>query len=404
MRVLIAHNAYQHRGGEDAVLEAEAQLLTSRGHKVLAYYRSNDELRDRRGFAWLRMGVETVWASQSFREVKALIEKEKPDVAHFHNTFPLISPSAYYACAQSAIPVVQTVQNYRLLCPGATLLRDGEVCEECLGRSVPWPGVVHACYRDNRAATAAVVSMLAVHRAMGTWQEKVDVYVAATEFSRRKFIEGGLPAQRIVVKPNFMVRDPGPKQGPGEYALFVGRLSEEKGPLVLLKAWARLHQRIPLKIAGDGPLREGLGRETAAMRLEGVELLGQLASKDIAGLLHGARFLVFPSVWYEGFPMTILEAFACGVPAIASRLGSMAEIVEDGKTGLHFTAGDDRDLAAKVEWAWGHEKEMEEMGRAARREFEEKYTSAANYKRLMEIYEMAMAKPVSEKAELMTAR
>jgi glycosyltransferase involved in cell wall biosynthesis len=403
VRILVAHNAYQHRGGEDAVVEAEARLLAEHGHAVIRYQRNNDELRNGGGFS-LRAGFEAVWASRSYREVEALIAKEKPDVAHFHNTLALISPSAYYACHEQGVPVVQTLHNYRLLCPSATLMRVGRVCEACLGRSVPWPGMVHACYRDSRAATAAVAGMLAVHRAIGTWRGKVDVYVALTEFARRKFIEGGLPAERIVVKPNFVSPDPGLKQGACEYALYVGRLTEEKGPRVLLKAWARLDGHVPLRIVGDGPLREELTGQVGAMGLTGTELLGLVSSEKIAGLLHGARFLVFPSVWYEGFPLTIAEAFACGVPVIASRLGSVAEIVADGKTGLHFTAGDDADLAAKVEWAWTHPNEMEGMGRAARREFEEKYTSAANCKRLMEIYELAMGRPASETAELMAAR
>lgn len=404
MRILVAHNAYQHRGGEDAVLEAETQLLAERGHAVIRYQRSNDELRNGSGFSSLRAGFETVWASRSYREVKALIAERKPDVAHFHNTLAVISPSAYYACAEAGVRIVQALQNYRLLCPAATLMRDGKVCEDCQGRSVAWPGVVHACYRDSRAATAAVASMLAVHRAMGTWRKRVDVYVAPTEFARRKFVEGGLPSEKIVVKPNFLSCDPGTKTGAGAYALFIGRLSEEKGLRVLLGAWGLLRETIPLRIAGDGPLREELGREIGAKGLTGVELLGQVPSEEIAGLLHGARFLVFPSVWYEGLPMTIAEAFACGVPVIASRLGAMEEIVEDSKTGLHFAPGGKADLAAKVECAWTHAEEMQEMGRAARREFEEKYTGAANYKRLMGIYEMAMAKPVSEMAELMTAR
>jgi glycosyltransferase involved in cell wall biosynthesis len=403
-RILVVHNAYQQQGGEDTVLEAETRLLIERGHTVFRYGRNNDELRERHGFSALRTGIETVWASRSFREVAARMVKEKPDVVHFHNTFPLVSPAAYYACAEAGVPVVQTLHNYRLLCPSATFLREGKVCEACLGRSVPLPAVVHACYRDSRGATAVVASMLAVHRAMGTWKREVNVYVALTEFARRKFVEGGLPAKKIVVKPNFIARDPGVKVGPGGHALFIGRLSEEKGPQVLLKSWARFGGRIPLKIAGDGPLKEELRREISAKELNGVELLGQVSSDEILALLHGARFLVFPSVWYEGFPMTVVEAFACGVPVIASRLGSMAEIIEGGKTGLHFTAGDDADLAAKVEWAWTHPAEMGEMGRGGRREFEEKYTGAANYEKLMEIYEMAMAKPISDTAELRAAR
>jgi len=404
MKILLVHNAYQQSGGEDAVYRNEISLLRDAGHEVVEYSRHNDELHSVGWLGAVLAGVNTVWSSDAHRALEDLLEREEPDLAHFHNTFPLISPSAYYACANAGVPVVQTLHNYRLLCPAATFFRDGRVCESCLGRSVPWPGIVHACYRDSRAATTAVSCMLAVHRAMETWREEVDVYVALTEFARRKFVEGGLPGERIVVKPNFVAPDPGLKRGPGEYALYVGRLSEEKGPQVLLKAWAQLDGHVPLKIIGDGPLKEELRREIGAMGFTGAELLGQVCSEEIAGLLRGARFLVLPSVCYENFPLTIAEAFACGVPVIASRLGSMAEIVTDGKTGLHFSAVDDADLAAKVEWSWAHAEEMEEMGRAARREFEEKYTSAANYRRLMEIYEMAMAKPVSETAELMAAR
>jgi glycosyltransferase involved in cell wall biosynthesis len=404
VKILLVHNSYQLVGGEDAVVGRERTLLQEMGHQVILYSRGNDELKGQGIAGSIKAGVEGVWSSRSHREVEQVLKSEAPDVAHFHNTFPLISPAAYYACAEAGVPVVQTLHNYRLLCPGATFLRDGRVCEDCLGRSVLWPGVLHACYRDSRAATAAVATMLTAHRAFGTWRKKVDVYVALTEFARRKFVEGGLPAERLVVKPNFMERDPGEKTGTGKWALYVGRLSEEKGVQHLLKAWARLRVGVSLKIAGDGPLREMLSGEIAEKRLVGVELLGQVSSEGVVSLLRGARFLVLPSICYENFPLTIAEAFACGVPVITSRLGSMAEIVEDGKTGLHSSAGDELDLAAKVEWAWTHPEEMEEMGRAARREFEEKYTSAANYRKLMEIYEMAIGGPVAETSQLEAVR
>ena len=404
MKVLCIHNGYQQPGGEDAVAAAESQMLGAHGHTVVRYERHNDELRSRRALGALSAGIETVWASRTMREVKALIAKEKPDVAHFHNTFPLISPAAYYACVQAGVPVVQTLHNYRLLCPAATLLRDGKVCEACLGRSVAWPGVVHGCYRGSRAATAAVAAMLAVHRAMGTWREKVDVYIALSEFARRKFIEGGLPAERIVVKPNFVERDPGAKQGAGEYALYVGRLAEEKGLRVLLNAWGRLREPIPLWIAGDGPLMDEIASEIRVKELRGIELMGRLAPEEVVRVMHGARFLVFPSVWFEGFPLTVAEAFACGVPVIASWLGTMAEIVMDGENGLLFAAGDADELAAKVEWGWRLSKEMEEMGRAARREYERKYTAEKNYERLIEIYGRAMGAPTREAAKIVGAR
>jgi glycosyltransferase involved in cell wall biosynthesis len=391
VKILVVHNAYQQRGGEDSVVRAEARLLGMNGHAVVRYERHNDELRGRGALGEIGAAVGTVWSLRSFREVRELIGKERPDVAHFHNTFPLISPSAYYACARSGVPVVQTLHNYRLWCPAAKFLRDGKVCEACLGRNA-WPGVVHACYRGSRSATAAAAAMLAVHRRMGSWQTKVDAYIALSEFARRKFIEGGLPAERIVVKPNFVAGDLEPKTQPGSYALFVGRLSEEKGPQLLLSAWRSMPTKVPLRIVGDGPLLETLSRQVRASLLAEIELAGQRTPDEVRALMHGARFLVFPSVWYEGFPMTIAEAFAGGLPVIATRLGSMAEIVQDGVTGLHVEPGNAADLAAKVAWAWNHPEDLARMGRAARAEYEAKYQPSTNYDMLMDIYRRAMAR------------
>jgi glycosyltransferase involved in cell wall biosynthesis len=390
MRILVVHNGYQKHGGEDVVMEAEERLLRARGHCVVRYRRHNDELRARGPLGIMAAGIETVWSAASAREVKSLLAKERPDVVHFHNTFPLISPAAYYACAEANVPVVQTLHNYRLLCPGAYFLRDGRVCEECLGRSVPWPGVVHGCYRESRAATAAVATMIAVHRGINTWREKVGVYIALSEFARRKFIEGGLPGERIVVKPNFVDPDPGLKCGAGEYALYVGRLSVEKGLRVLLGAWGQLRGRIPLRIAGDGPLKEEIAAEIKTRGLSGVDLLGRLAPSEIVALMQGARFLVLPSVCYENFPLAVAEAFACGLPVIASRLGSMAEIVADGDTGLHVTPGDSAELAAKVDWAWRNPGKLQELGKAGRQEYVSKYGPEQNYKRLIGIFERAI--------------
>jgi len=390
MNILVVHNFYQQPGGEDRVLRAETDLLRDAGHSVVQYVRHNREMGNLHGAGILRAGVDAIWAKRSFGELSILLRAEKPDVAHFHNTLPLVSPAAYYACAEAGVPVVQTLHNYRLLCPGAYFLRDGRVCEECLGRSLPWPGVVHGCYRESRAATAAVATMIAVHRGMNTWREKIGVYIALSEFARRKFIEGGLPGERIMVKPNFVDPDPGLKCGAGEYALYVGRLSAEKGLRVLLEAWSRLGGRIPLRIAGDGPLKEEIAEEIKTKRLSSVELMGQLPPSEIVPLMQGARFLVLPSVCYENFPLAVAEAFACGLPVIASRLGSMAEIIADGETGMHVTPGDSAELAAKADWAWWNPGRLQELGKAGRQEYVSKYRPEQNYKRLMKIFERAM--------------
>jgi len=388
MNVLFVHNRYIQPGGEDAVFEAEVSLLRKNKHKVSIFIEDNSKLKK---INPLKVAIETIWSKNSLTEIQKLIKKEKPNVVHFHNTFLRISPSAYYACKDAGIPVVQTLHNYRLICPGALLFRKRKVCEQCVGKAIPWPGVLHGCWRNSRAGTALVTTMLAVHRLLKTWTEKVDIYIALTEFARKKFIEGGLPAEKIVVKPNFVEPDPGAKDYKiGNYVLFVGRLSQEKGLFTLLKAW-KLVKNIPLKIVGDGSLRESLENFVNRANLsKKVEFLGRCSRKEVIQLMHKARFLVFPSEWYECFPMTIAEAFACGLPVVASRLGAMAEIVENGRTGLHFNTGDPEDLATKVEWAWTHPQEIAEMGCEARREYEAKYTAERNYEILMEIYRKAI--------------
>ena len=389
MRVLVVHESYQQRGGEDAVAAAEAEQLELHGHTVLRYSRHNDELKGQGPLRIMRAGIDTVWATKSFRDLEKLLVAGQPEVVHFHNTLPLISPAAYYACARHGIPVVQTLHNYRLVCPAATFLRDGHLCEECLGRKVAWKAVAHGCYRGSRAASAAVTAMLATHRAMQTWQTKVDAYIALSEFARKKHIAGGLPAQRLVVKPNFVHPDPGPRssQEAGKYALFVGRLSEEKGLRGLLAAWKRLARPIPLFLLGDGPLREEIAPQMGSTSLPETSLIGGVSRAEVFQWMRGARFLLCPSHWFEGCPLVIVEAFACGVPVIATGHGPTAEMVAHGRTGLHVVAGNDADLAAKVEWAWSHPDEMQVMGEAARREFEVKYSAEQNYNHLIALYE-----------------
>jgi glycosyltransferase involved in cell wall biosynthesis len=227
--------------------------------------------------------------------------------------------------------------------------------------------------------------MLTVHSFLGTWTKRVSLYIALTEFMRRKFIQGGLPEGRITVKPNFVAPDPGMGDHSGGYALFVGRLSSEKGIQTLVEGWQRLSRTVPLKVAGTGSLCTLVNSSAP-----GIEWLGQRSRSEILSLMRQAQFLVFPAEWYEGFPLTIAEAFAAGLPVLASRLGSMAELVEDGSTGLLFTPGNPVDLAAKVEWAVAHPTELAKMGRRAREEFETKYSAERNYQLLYGIYQQML--------------
>ncbi len=383
MRVVIFHTHYLQPGGEDTVFQAEAELLRERGHEVIAVMPQNRELE---GMPLWQQAVVTVWNGQISRRLRRLIQEERPDVVHLHNTFPLASPAVIHAAKAEGVPVVMTLHNYRLLCPAAIFFRDGRVCEDCLGKSVPWPGVLHGCWR-GRAPTGVVAWMLTVHHLLRTW-EKVDRFIALTEFARQKFIEGGLPAERIVVKPNFVAPDPGMGAHEGGFALFVGRLSPEKGVKTLLEAWKRLGEKVPLKVVGDGPLATEVSR--AAEKLPGVAWLGRRAREEVEALMGEAAFLVFPSECYEGFPMVIAEAFARGLPVLATGLGSHGSLVEDGRTGRLFRPGDPEDLAAKVEWLLSHPGELARMCKEARAEYEAKYTADRNYQMLMEIYEQAM--------------
>lgn len=385
MKVLMIHNRYQQPGGEDEVFLAEASLLESYAHRVVRYSTHNDRVAEMNRLA---LAGNTLWNSSTYQELRALIRQERPRVAHFHNIFPLISPAGYYAAKAEGVPVIQTLHNYRLLCPNAQFFRDGRVCEDCMGKVIPWPGVVHKCYRGSRAASAVVTAMLATHRASHTWTEMVDMYVVLTEFARRKFIEGGLPARKLTIKPNFVYPDPGPGEGRGGYALFVGRLSPEKGIGTLLEAWERLKEQIPLKVVGDGPLAELVA--SAASRYPYLEYLGYRSAEEVHGLLKEASVLIFPSEWYETFGRVAAEAFATATPVIAADIGAVAELVEHGRTGLRFRPGDPEDLAAQVGWFLSHPEEHSRLRSEARAEFEAKYTAERNYQTLMKIYESTL--------------
>ena len=364
-------------------------MLEDAGHEVVWYRRSNWETNSYRGLRQIDLAKRTLWSSDTRQEFMQLLRVRKPDLVHVHNTFVMISPSIYSACQEVKVPVVQTLHNYRLLCPAATFFRSGKVCEECVNHSL-LRSVEHGCYHGSRVTTAVLASMLALHRLRGTYSREVACFIALTEFSRGKFAEGGLPAEKIFVKPNFVHPDPNARNGAGEYALFVGRLSPEKRVSTVLAAWKHLRIPIPIHVLGGGPDRPALEAQAANEKLTNVIFQGQVPRDQTLAMINNARFLVFSSEWYENFPVTIAESFACRTPVIASQMGAMKEIISDGRTGLFFSPGDPQDLARKVEWAWAHPDEMRAMGIEARKEYESKYTAEKNYPMLMEIYRRAI--------------
>lgn len=330
------------------------------------------------------MLAQTVFNQRAYHRLRALLRSSKPDIVHVHNTFPLVSPAVYYAAVAEGIPVVQTLHNYRLLCPSAVLYRNNSVCEKCTHARSSWPAIQHACYRQSRPASAAAAAMLTVHRMAGTFRKHVTTYIALSEFARGKFIQGGFPPEKVVVKPNFIEPDPGRGPGLGNYCIFVGRLVPEKGILTMLDAWTRFSPPLDLEIAGDGDLANEVA--AAAERCPRIRWLGRLPKAQLYDRMKNATALLLPSLWYEPFGLVVVEAFAMGLPVIASRIGALAALVEHGRTGFHVEPQNPSDLAAQVSQLHANSRVSRAMRIEARREFERWYTGDRNYSLLMDIY------------------
>jgi glycosyltransferase involved in cell wall biosynthesis len=380
MKILFVHNAYQYFGGEDAVVSAEIRLLQTHGHEVVLYQRHNDELRGLKRFDAAR---DALWSRRSWSEVSDACATLRPDVIHVHNTFPLISPSIYWLAQRRHVPLVQTLHNFRLLCPQSGFLRQGTICHDCLGK-LPWRAVTRKCYRNSISQSAVLSGSLSLHRLLGSYTRKVTLYIALSAFSRDRFIEGGLPPERLRIKPNFVEADPAPVSERRKGGLYVGRLNIDKGIILLLQA-QQIEAGADIDVIGAGPC------EAEVAAFFGARFLGFLPPETIRTRMRAAAFLVVPSTAYEQLPTTILEAFSCGLPVIASRLGPLISLVQDRVTGLLFTPGDAHDLAEKIRWASTHPGEMRQMGLTARAEYESKYTPAINYQLLATIYDDAIA-------------
>lgn len=384
MRILSIHNNYLIRGGEDESRESEERLLRENGHIVDTYDEDNSAISE---LLPVQLAAKTIWSQASYDTVSRMLQRDKYDIVHVQNFFPLISPSVHYAAKAAGVPVVQTLRNYRLLCPNALFFRDGHVCEDCLGKPIPYPGITHGCYRESRLASAAATAMITSHRIFRTWHKQVDIFLALTEFVKQKMVMGGLPADKIMVKPNFVHPDPGPGSGKGNYALYVGRLSVEKGLDILIDAWQQLTPSFPLKIVGDGPLRELV--QQATQTNPDIEWLGRRPMTEVHNLMGDASFLIFPSKWYETFGRVAVESFAKGTPVIAADLGAIAELVEDGETGLKFQAGNARHLAEKVQSLLDKNDDLLKMRRLSRERFLGSYTAKKNYLQILDAYRLA---------------
>lgn len=345
MRILFVHNYYQQRGGEDSVFEAEIELLRSHGHTVFTHTAHNEDIHH---LSAVRVGVETVWNYSAARSLANFVTTHKIKVVHFHNTFPRISPAAYRAVRRAGAIVVQTLHNYRLLCAGALLYRDGNVCEDCLGRAIPWKGVIRRCYRNSMMATATVSIMQMYHRLLQTWSQDVDAFIALTESAKYRFEANLIPSDRIHVIGNFLHDGP-PCKPPEENGpmLFIGRLDQAKGLNTLLEAWQTSPKEVPqLIIAGDGPMADDV--RYACQNNPNIIWKGFCGKDLISELLNQCTAVLMPSLWYEGFPMVLLEAWRAGRPVIASNIGALRELISEPHLGLKFEPGNKDALVESV--------------------------------------------------------
>ncbi|MEA3298606.1 MAG: glycosyltransferase family 4 protein [Pseudomonadota bacterium] len=404
MKILLIHNYYGSTApsGENQVFEAERDLLRARGHEVETLTRHSDEIRDRGFVGELRGALATAWNPWMARRVSRFVARFRPDVVHVHNSFPLISPAVFHAIGNPAAKVL-TLHNYRLFCAAGIPMRDGKVCTLCLDRRSSLPALRHGCYRGSRVATLPLAASVGLHRALGTWRNRVDAFIALSEFQRQRMVDGGLPAAKVFVKPNFYPGDPAPVpwRERDDQVVFAGRLTGEKGVATLVEAWRHWRGREgatpTLNILGDGPLRASLAHAASGLP---VQFLGQRTKADTEDCIRRAKLLVLPSEWFEGFPMVIREAFAFGTPVAVSDLGPLPAIVAHGVSGLVFPAANPTALADTLAKAWQNPGELERLGHGARAEFEAKYTAERNYQQLLGIYRAAIAAAAAGQREV----
>lgn len=381
--IMIVHNYYQIPGGEDTVVANEKKMLEEHGHKVILYSRNNAELKEMSKFKKLTLPVTTVFNPRTYREIRKLIKKEKIEIVHVHNTLNLISPAVYYAAQSMHVPVVQTIHNFRLLCPGATFYRDGHICEDCVKYGLKC-AVKHSCYRGSKVQTLACVISTWFHRMTGIYG-KIN-YICLTEFNKSKLLElKQIKPEKVFVKPNFVesVGEFVPEEKRENQFVFAGRLDKLKGIDILFEAWKQMGTEAPkLCVCGTGPMENWCKRFISENDVN-IEMRGFVPNEEARKLIAVSRALVLPTQWYEGFPISIVEAFSVGTPVVCSDLGNAGSVVVEGVTGCKFSANSSKDLVRAIECL----KDYKDIYCSTYTTYEKLYSEEQNYKNLVKIYQ-----------------
>jgi len=394
MKILLVHNYYgsSSPSGENIVFEMERELLRRNGHDVIELTRHSDTLRERPITGAIRGALVTPWNLSAASKVRRLLRKERIDVMHVHNTFPLISPAIFHA-ARSLTARVLTLHNYRLFCPAAIPMRSGRVCTDCIDTRSTIPALQHGCYRNSRAATVPLALSVSLHRMLGTWSRNVDAFIALTDFQKELVQSSGLPPDAVHVKPNFCPGNPEPMrwEDRNDSVVFAGRLSAEKGIKSLVQAWLEWGPSAPeLRILGDGEEYGSLTALAATRPDVSIRFMGRLSRESAQREIAGARLLVLPSECFEGFPMVIPEAFAFATPVAASAIGSLPSIVDHGHNGVVFEPKSPESMLAEIRRVWSRPDVLQTMSQGARQSFDRSYKEDLNYSRLMSIYDSAI--------------
>ncbi|CAN5362493.1 glycosyltransferase family 4 protein [soil metagenome] len=388
MKILLIHNRYQQAGGEDAVFHNEGKLLAKNGHCVEELLFDNSVISSWKNF--FIIGIQAIYNFTSARTIQQKITNFGPHVIHVHNFTPIVSPSVFFIANRNKIPVVVTLHNYRLLCPSATLFYDKLIYEKSIHSLFPWDAVLKGVYRNSVMQTAALAFVTAFHTIAGTWRNRVDQYITLTSFAKEKFVNSRLAIsdEKLVVKPNFIEFKGNGLALREDYFLFVGRLTEEKGIRTLLDAASI--EYFKLVIIGDGPLRSLV--EDCASIQPNITYVGPKKNDEVLTYLKACRALIFPSIWYEGFPVTILEAFSTSTLVIASKLGGMAEIIQDQENGLLFEAGNPDKLVSTIIELSSNPERAAEIGENGHTSYLERYTPQINYEQLTDVYYKVIAR------------